>query len=51
MSNNENLTVWQRLSATFGPNSLLNQDIPTYKFDKKELLRTQNKVEFEREKL
>ena len=51
MSNNENLTVWQRLSSTFGPNSLLNQDIPTYKFDKKELLRTQNKVEFEREKL
>ena len=51
MSNNENLTVWQRLSSTFGPNSLLNQDIPTYKFDKKELLRTQNKIEFEREKL
>ena len=51
MSNNENLTVWQRLSATFGPNSLLNQDIPTYKFDKKELLRTQNKDEYEREKL
>ena len=48
---NENLTVWQRLSATFGPNSLLNQDVPTYKFDKKELLRTQNKAEFEREKL
>jgi hypothetical protein len=45
MSNNENLTVWQRLSSTFGPNSLLNQDIPTYKFDKKELLRTQNKIE------
>jgi len=51
MSNNENLTVWQRLSATFGPNSLLNQDIPTYKFDKKELLRTQNKDEYQREKL
>jgi len=48
---NQNLTVWQRLSATFGPNSLLNQDVPTYKFDKKELLRTQNKAEFEREKL
>lgn len=51
MSNNENLTVWQRLSSTFGPNSRLNQDIPTYKFDKKELLRTQDKAEFEREKL
>jgi len=50
-NNNDNKTVWQRLSYTFGPNSLLNQDVPTYKFDKKELLRTQNKVEFEREKL
>ena len=48
MSNNENLTVWQRLSSTFGPNSLLNQDIPTYKFDKKELLRTKSKEEYER---
>ena len=47
----DNKTVWQRLSYTFGPNSLLNQDVPTYKFDKKELLRTQNKVEFDREKL
>jgi len=51
INSNENKTVWQRLSHTFGPNSLLNQDVPTYKFDKKELLRTQNKVEFEREKL
>jgi hypothetical protein len=51
MENNQNLTVWQRLSATFGPNSMLNQDIPTYKFDRKELLRTQDKASFEREKL
>ena len=47
----QNLTVWQRLSKTFGPNSLLNQDYPTYKFDKKELLRTKSKDEYEKEKL
>jgi hypothetical protein len=37
MENNQNtdLTVWQRLSQAFGPNSLLNQDYPTYKLDKK----------------
>jgi hypothetical protein len=46
-----NLTVWQRLSKTFGPNSLLNQDYPTFKFDKKELLRTKSREEFEKEKL
>ena len=49
--NQNNLTIWQRLSQTFGPNSLLNQDYPTYKFDKKELLRTTDKQEFEKEKL
>jgi hypothetical protein len=46
-----NLTVWQRLSKTFGPNSLLNQDYPTFKFDKKELLRTKSREEYEKEKL
>ena len=46
-----NLTIWQRLSSTFGPNSLLNMDGPTYKLDKKELLRTTDKQEYEREKL
>jgi len=45
------LTVWQRLSKTFGPNSLLGQDVPTYKFDKKELLKTRDRNEFEKEKL
>ena len=50
MSEN-NLTVWQRLSKTFGPNSLLKQDYPTFKFDKKELLRTPNRDDYEREKL
>ena len=45
------LTIWQRLSKTFGPNSLLNMDGPTYKLDKKELLRTTNKQEYEKEKL
>ena len=39
------------LSQTFGPNGLLQQDIPTYKFDKKELLRTTDKQEYEFEKL
>ena len=46
-----NMTVWQRLSQTFGPNSLLNQDYPTFKFDKKELLRTKSKEEYDKEKL
>ena len=47
----QNLTVWQRLSQTFGPNSLMKQDYPTFKFDKKELLRTPNRDDYEREKL
>ena len=51
MEQNNNLTVWQRLSQAFGPNSLLNQDYPTYKFDKKELLKTTSKDEYEKEKL
>ena len=46
-----NLTVWQRLQKAFGPNALLNQDYPTYKFDKKELLKTDDKEEFEKQKL
>ena len=50
MSENK-LTVWQRLSQAFGPNSLLGQDYPTYKYDKKELLRTTSKDEYENEKL
>jgi hypothetical protein len=49
--NEKNLTVWQRLSKAFGPNALLNQDYPTYKFDKKELLRTTSKQEYEKELL
>ena len=42
MENNDKnkMTVWQRLQNAFGPNALLNQDYPTYKFDKKELLKT-----------
>ena len=47
----ENLTVWQRLGQTFGPNSLLGQDYPQFKLDKTELLRTKDKGEYEREKL
>jgi len=48
---NNNLTVWQRLTQAFGPNSLLNQDYPTYKFDRKELLKTTSKQEYEKELL
>ena len=48
---NNELTVWQRLTQAFGPNSLLGQDVPTYKFDKKELLRTKDRNEYEKELL
>ena len=51
MSSQQNFTVWQRLSRALGPDALLNQDFPTYKFDKKELLRTTDKAEYEKEKL
>jgi len=51
MAENNNLTVWQRLGKTFGPNSLLGQDYPMFKLDKTELLRTKDKGEYEREKL
>ena len=53
MENNQNnqFTVWQRLSQAFGPNALLNQDYPTYNLDKTELLKTSSKQEYEREKL
>ena len=47
----ENLTIWQRLTRTFGPDSTLGQQPPIYKFDKKELLKTDNKEEFEKQKL
>jgi hypothetical protein len=47
----KNLTIWQRLSQQMGPNSLMGQDIPSFKFDKKELLRTPDKAEYEKQKL
>lgn len=46
-----NYTIWQRLTKVFGPDSTLDQQAPVFKFDKKELLRTTNKDEFERERL
>jgi hypothetical protein len=49
--NKNNLTIWQRLSQTFGPNSLLGQDYPVFKYDRKELLKTTNKQEYEKSKL
>lgn len=48
---NRSFTVWQRLSRALGPDALMNQDFPVYKLDKKELLRTTDKAEYEREKL
>ena len=50
-NNNKQYTVWQRLTRAFGPNAQLNQDYPTYKFDKKELLKTTSKQEYEKELL
>ena len=50
-NNNQNLTVWQRLSQTFGPNSTLGMGNPSYTLDKKELLKTTSKQEFEKVKL
>ena len=44
-------TVWQRLGRALGPDALMNQDFPVFKFDKKELLRTTDKAEYEKEKL
>jgi len=44
-------TVWQRLGRVFGPNANLDQQTPVFKFDKKELLKTTNKQEYETEKL
>lgn len=49
--NNKKLTVWQRLTQTMGPNGLLSQDYPVFKYDKKELLKTTNPQEYEQAKL
>jgi len=50
-NNNQNLTVWQRLSQTFGPNSTLGMGQPSYKLDKKELLKSTSKQEYDQAKL
>ena len=47
----DNFTIWQRLTRVFGPDSTLGQQPPVYKFDKKEILKTDNKEEFEKQKL
>ncbi len=47
----EKYTVWQRLSKAFGPSATLDQQPPVFKFDKKELLKTTDKREYEVEKL
>ena len=48
---NQNLTVWQKLSKTFGPDGTLGQGEPDYRLDKSEILKTKDKAEYEREKL
>ena len=47
----QNYTIWQRLGKVFGPDSTLDQQSPVFKFDKKEILKTRDKREYEREKL
>ena len=46
-----NYTIWQRLTKVFGPDSTLDQQAPVYNFDKKQILKTTDKKEFEKEKL
>ena len=50
-NNNQNLTVWQKLSKTFGPDGTLGQGEPDYRLDKSEILKTKDKAEYEKEKL
>ena len=47
----QKITIWQRLGKVFGPSSTMDQQSPVFKFDKKELLKTTNKQEYENEKL
>jgi intein/homing endonuclease len=47
----QNLTIWQKLSKTFGPNSLLGMDQPSVKLDKNVLLKTTDKTQYDKEKL
>ena len=51
MAKNNDFTIWQRLTKVFGPDSTLDQQAPVYNFDKKEILKTTNKQEYEKEKL
>ena len=44
-------TIYQRLAKLFGPQGYEQKKTPTYNFDKKELLRTTSKQEFDYEKL
>ena len=45
---NQKVTVWQRLGKFFGPTAQLDQQSPVFKFDKKELLKTTDKSQFEK---
>ena len=44
-------TIYQRLAKLFGPQGYQQKKTPTYNFDKKELLRTTDKQEYDYEKL
>ena len=48
MADNNNFTIWQRLTKVFGPDSTLDQQAPVYNFDKKQILKTTDKKEYER---
>ena len=47
----QNLTIWQKLSKTFGPNSLLGMDQASVTLDKNVLLKTTDKAQYDKEKL
>lgn len=48
---NKKYTAWQRLNIAFGEYGTMGQKPNTYKFDKKEILKTTSKAEFEKKKL
>ena len=51
MAEDKNLTVYQKLFYLFGPDRKPEKSIPNYKFGHGDLITTQSKRDFEREKL
>ena len=45
MAENNNYTIWQRLTKVFGPDSTLDQQAPVYNFDRQQILKTTDKKE------